>query len=466
MKTWQPYFNPWLVVPPLLLFVFAAGFNGLFGSDSHTQLAFSRSIASYMFGDGEVAASWWPANYPLAAALLNWLNNAPLAMQLISLTAFVGVLYNMRSLLKFLWPKRPHSFFMWAFVALSPYLLRASVVAMADMLCLYFITGSLLAFAWFKRYANAPALSAFALLSGLAVTTQYTALVVLFPFMIAISWEALRRWKFVPLGLAFFLFFIAWLPEWALKGTDFSNSFSGPYFTSWNAANWFKAAFNEGFGASEYVLPNIVFAFNSLVHPGFLIAGIAFVWFFRREDLEVHVIRIGLLGFLLYSLFVAGIPYQNNRVMLLSFPVVLLAINPAFDRFLLWLGRWPTVQKMFPAALLVLQLGLCTIPFYRAWSYTHNEQQIAEYLTVNHSHETVLTVGKALALESYRVPLEINPTVEAANAKGSLLLYNAEAAKSMVSNRSLAALQAAIGNRERFELLHEFNDDWQLYRIQ
>ncbi|MCB0780577.1 MAG: hypothetical protein KDC03_13810, partial [Flavobacteriales bacterium] len=52
----------------------------------------------------------------------------------------------------------------------------------------------------------------------------------------------------------------------------------------------------------------------------------------RRQDLRVPVIGMAVLLALVYLLFVAGMPYQNDRVYLFAQPFLAVAYAPAFQR--------------------------------------------------------------------------------------------------------------------------------------
>lgn len=469
MKWLAKYGLFFLPVTLLLVCRAALDFNGLFGQDSHECVRFTRSIAEMLFHAEGLQNSWWPTNYPFLSSLLSRITgDAMLAMQLISTLAFTGFLWNIHQLLNEAWPKRDHRLFLFGLVALSPYLLRSSVVTMTDAMALFFVAGAILHFARSMRYSTVMSMAWFALFSGLAITTNYSLFILLLPFGISTIGNALRRWQYMHIAIAFCLFFVAWLPEWSIKGTDLAYSFGSEYFTSWRPLNWFLSQFAHQDELNNYLLPNIVFAFNSLVHPGFWVIGIALVAFFRKADWEVPLVQVCAIAFVLYSLFVAGIPYQNNRAMLVSFPLLLVALNPAFFRLRTWLDRAPAVNKAFPAALVLVQLCLCCIPLYRVWDYNQTEREIAEYFRQHYNAETLYSFGIDRAFDSYEVPVNL---VKISAVKPQQLEAKALAIISPDMHLSPTQHEDVFENwldltehRER-ELVHEFRNGWQLLRL-
>ena len=310
--------------------------------------------------------------YPFLGALLSWTTSAPLdlALQVISMLALTGFLWNMRQLLQESWPGRNHNVFWLALVALSPYLLRAAIIVLPDALGLFFVSGALLHFSRSVRYSTVTSFAWFGLFSALAITTQFQTLVLLLPLGISTIGNALRRWQYLHIAIAFGLFFMMWIPEWSIKGTDLQHSFGSDFFRSWRPLHWFQSSFNSPFGPpDDYLLPNILFGFNSLVHPGYCVLGAGLLAFFRKEDWHRPLLQISLIAYGLYALFISGIPFQNNRFFLASFPFLLLALNPAWYRLQDWLERWGGLKKAFPIVLVAVQLSLCCIPVYRAWDY-------------------------------------------------------------------------------------------------
>jgi hypothetical protein len=109
-------------------------------------------------------------------------------------------------------------------------------------------------------------------------------------------------------------------------------------------------------------------ALKVFVHPGFLLLGPVLIPFIRRGDLLAGPQRIAAGMVAAYLLFVMGMPFQNDRVLLLAQPFVAVLLFPAFGRAQHWVADKGLRPRVVVVPLVLVQLALfvrAMLPFMR-----------------------------------------------------------------------------------------------------
>src|SRR5687767_1489738 len=146
-----------LIVFVLLFFVIVRlgfGFNGLYGQDAHEYLRFGKAVYQFFLTGTNPGDYIWPVNFPLYGALLSLLlRNVNFSMQVLSVCSFIGIILYTSKIIKliFVGDEGRRSLFLWCFLLLSPLVLRASILIMSDVLCMFFIVGAFFHFFKFKK---------------------------------------------------------------------------------------------------------------------------------------------------------------------------------------------------------------------------------------------------------------------------------------------------------------------------
>ncbi|MCK6693261.1 MAG: hypothetical protein L6Q97_14340 [Thermoanaerobaculia bacterium] len=382
----------WPVFALLLLLAslsYLLDFNGLYGQDAHEFLRQSRELLRRLrgmppapggMGDAEMAGG-----YPLLGALLQLtgLDGIP-ALQIVVWGSAACALWLFELNLRVLSPgARAESRWIFGMLALSlsPFFLRSGLSVMSDIPGLALLLAALffaLQVIELERYG---AVAGFAVFAALAVNTRYALAALLALPALALTIELWRTRQFRWLALAIAAGLLAFLPFFWLKSGAPKGPLGHSLLHDWSLLNLFRASFTQANGTVRYFLPNIVYLFYPLIHPGFCLTLPALFLLGRRTDAALYAKRLLLLSVLLYLLFLGGLSLQSHRYLLPAYGILLLLFFPAWDRFFAY-GLY--FFKRLTYALLGLTL-LCQV-FFSVWyirpllARNHLEKEAAEIL--------------------------------------------------------------------------------------
>jgi len=122
-------------------------------------------------------------------------------------------------------------------------------------------------------------------------------------------------------------------PHFLIRYTNTTAFLSHPWLQEWSVLNFFKTSFSTEGGAHQYFWHNLIYAFSNIYHPRFLVIGFIFLPFLFQKKFAFINRNVITISVLLYALFLAGIPFQNNRFLLLSFPLIIVILYPVFYFF-------------------------------------------------------------------------------------------------------------------------------------
>lgn len=334
---------PLLITLGFILLAYLLSFNGLYGQDAHEYLRLSRvyydclregPTALDSIGHAEMAGG-----YPIAGALLRFvIPDAVLALQIVSWLSAGMAAWMFERLLR-LWGPGTSPRSRWAFtvvaLVLSPYFIRAGLTVMSDALGLFLFLAALY---WglqvLEKGRRRGAVWA-AMLAGLAVITRFTAAAFLLPFVIAIGWHLLRKRQVGWMLLACIAGTMALLPHFyfGVMGELDQNVFGHQTLRDWSWGSLFSSTFSNTNGTVRYWMPNILYVFGPLAHPGFCLPVSLLFLMAKKTDFHHPSQRVLLLCLAVLLLFVGGLPCQNMRYLIPAFSVLLLFLFPAWDRF-------------------------------------------------------------------------------------------------------------------------------------
>lgn len=453
-------------------------FNGLYGQDAHEFLRQSRQIfhrlqgmpvsASGM-GDAEMAGG-----YPLLGALLQLTGlDAIRAMQLLTWLSAAAALWLFELNLRVLSPgAREESRWVYGglMLALAPFLVRAGLSVMSDVTGLAFLLAALFFAAKvieLERYRYAVG---FAVFAALAVNTRYALAALLAIPTLALVLELWRARRYRLLGLAVAAGLLVFVPFiWVKTGVPRS-PLGHSLLQDWSVFNLFRATFTTVSGTVHYFLPNIVYLFYPLAHPGFCLTLPALFLLGRRTDAALYAKRLLLFSVLLYLFFLGGLPLQNHRYLLPAYGILLLLLFPAWDRFFAY-GLY--FFKRLTYALLGLTL-LCQM-VSSVWhlrplvARNHLERQVAGILSDTLPADAELfAFDLDIALQTYLPGVRFhNLWVKRYDTfpEGSFILFHEEKLRDQWAGRNpmLNWEQAKTG----FELqqYRSLPEGWMLYRV-
>ncbi|MBL8002556.1 MAG: hypothetical protein JNL05_11390 [Flavobacteriales bacterium] len=340
-------------LPPLLALAWclAVGHQGLHGQDGHDYLRVARAWAAWLHGGPTPEATEHPQAFPFLGALLGTTTGDPLsALRILAFAALPAIVLLMGRTL------RRQAGGPWAgmllLVASSPFLLRHACTVMSDLPALAWCAGGWACLVRWDQERRPLSALLFVLLAAAACLTRYAAAPLLVGGVVAVLWPHVRpvvRWAGVAVLLVGFTLLAAMAEEhvWRFTRTDTP-------LVGWSPLNALRTVLHSDDGELRYAVPNAINVLKVFVHPGFLLLGPVLLPFVRRGDLRAGPQRIALGMTVGYLLFVAGIPFQNDRVLLLAQPFVAVLFMPALHRAVAWTrDRWKAARLLLVAVVLV-----------------------------------------------------------------------------------------------------------------
>lgn len=303
-----------LVNPIILLIVYRVGFSfdGLFGQDAYAYFDRARVLS----GSDAVLPYFWPDGYPYLGALLGSIMDLSLAMQLVcaisvGITAVLAIkTYEIKRVAL---AEATQFIIGLIFLALSPLVIKHSVVIMSDAL-------AMLAIAW-VIYITSHAFSW--LRFSLLVAVVLMAFMVRFP-TVALTLPLLVVWLWKN-KVNVLTYIGVLIPVGAMVLFWRSFNHSGLYesaASSWSVMNMFSSEFLGDQGHLKYTFPNVVNVLGVFWNPKFGLLGLLLIYSWIKQR------RIGrpmmLICVVVYLLFIAGVPVQNDRFLLLVLPVLIV----------------------------------------------------------------------------------------------------------------------------------------------
>lgn len=396
---------------------FALHFNGLYGQDAHEYLRQSQQILGRLQGlpappsgpgDAEIAGG-----YPLMAALLQYLGiNAILSLQLVNWLAAAVALWLFERILSLLSPgttARSRWVFAFGGLGLAPYFLRAAQTAMSDTLGLLFgLTALFFVLRLVERERSRSAALGFAVFAAMAITTRYALAALLFLPALALTLELWRMRRFGDLFALAIAFCLASLPFWWLKSGAPASPLAHSLLSDWSLLNLFKKTFSQASGSISYSLPNLVYLFFPLLHPGFCLSLPALYFLSKKTDIRLYSKRLLLLSLICYLLFLGGLPHQNLRYLLPAYAVLLLLFFPAWDRFFAYgLYFFKRLTYALLGLTLAFQLAFSVYILQPVIARNKLERQVAFELNTRLQPGNILfAFDLDIALKSYLPELE------------------------------------------------------------
>ena len=169
---------------------------------------------------------------------------------------------------------------------------------------------------------------------------------------------------------------------------------------------------------------------------------------------------------LIYSLFIAGIPYQNKRFLLIVFPLVTLLFYPAWKGLTTFLA-----QKKLLKLSLLLAILLQTALFIRAltplYSLNKLEQKVAKTIS-NWPHHSIYGFGMDIGLKTYLPNRQWNSLFTAelnSFEKESLVLFNEQKFAYQWEGKTPMNNWYRLNDQYDLQLIEDFEKGWKLYEI-
>jgi len=396
-----------LFVPAALAMVWisAMGYQGLNGQDGHDYLQIAKAWQAWLAGGERPVMVEHPHGYPILGALLGQLVGPLVALRIISLVGFIALIRVILILFKGEarveeGTGRDVSFwFTMLGVSLAPFMLRYAMTTMSDVPAVALVTFAFYALVRWQSTRKPRWLfgMVIALICALTVRLAVAPIAVVMAGLVFAMWLK----PTVPTGKL--LLVVGLLGISAIVVVEVlrqQGMLHNTPLAEWSPMNWFRRELHSDDGTLSYMFPNLVYALGVCVHPGQFPLGLVLLPFIRWRDLRSTLGSLASVVALGYVLFVAGMPFQNDRVMLLAQPFVVLLFYPAFCRARAWLSAGMAKPWLLLSSLAVVQIALfvrATTPFIRQ---AEVERSIANYLEQLHPQH-LYTHGMGAALRTY-----------------------------------------------------------------
>lgn len=365
-----PPFRWWLLLPVAIAFawVSAAGYQGLNGQDAHDYLHLAETWRAWAGGDERPVMVEHPHGYPMLGALLGTLMGTLLAMRIIPLLAWMGIVWLMhRVLRRTTKDERGLAVYVLLGVSLAPFLLRQAMTVMSDVPALFLIVAAFASYIRWREAGGSRMLLWMSIALGACLTIRTAAAPVVITMVLLMVFDLMQRWagpRTTRILLVLFAIAVV-ITGWVLRSKAMLHD--GP-LAEWSPLNWFRRELRSDDGVLSYTLPNLVYVATTVVHPGQFPLGIILLPFFRKTHLNDPLVRPATIILLAYLLFVAGLPFQNDRVLLVAQPFVVIAFHRAFAEAWSWIQQRGLFRQAFVIGIAGIEAALfvrAMLPFIR-----------------------------------------------------------------------------------------------------
>lgn len=333
--------NPLLLLGfPMVLWVvfyFVLDFDGLYGQDAYEYLRYTNALHDFVLSGKNPGDYFWPLYYPIFGAAFSFITqNTALSLLLVSVFSLSLSAFYLHKIIQALFPETKYPIlYVILFYILSPYVLKHGMLVMSDMLATCFVVVTLYHFIIFKQRYIIKHFYFLTFFSVLAVMTRYATAILILPFIGLATIQFLKQKKhLVHYVLLTFTIALLLAPHFLVRHANYTGFLSHQWLQDWSLINFTKSDFTTVDGLSFNALPNIFYAFSNVFHPRYVFLGLFFIPFlFLKKQGFKHRQTIGI-SIILYTLFLAGIPFQNNRFLLLSFPLIIIYFYPVFTHLI------------------------------------------------------------------------------------------------------------------------------------
>lgn len=387
----------------VLLFAWYGDYPGVNGQDAHDHWRLARAWMGWWLGGDRPEVAEHPHGYPFMGALVGLSGVGALwGLRLVSLGAYVFLLLVLRGVLLNVHGadhRRSIDRFLLISAATSPFLLRYTATVMSDVTAMTLLMASFLLLLRWSDHGRWPDALGCVLLGAWALWVRMAVAPVLVVVGMALvvgpsSGRKVRMlWSaalIVALGLVMLYFGV----------TEAVNGRLWVPLADWSPLNMLSRIHRSDDGELRYFIPNLLYVGKVFVHPGFLLLGLLLMAFVRWEDLGHRMSRWFMAALFSYLVFIACLPFQNDRVLLLALPFVVLLLFPAYVRLEQWLERKRVARSMLLLPLLLVQLVLAGRALWPFMLQAKVERELAAVVTGSEV-ELVYTHGMGAAFSNY-----------------------------------------------------------------
>lgn len=452
-----------------LIIRFALRFDGLYGQDAYEYLRYTNEMFSFFTNGTSLGDYFWGLGYPFFGSIFNlFVRNASIALQLVSLTAvFITWLY-IDKIIALIYNETTNYWVSFLFFVLSPIIFIHSFLVMSDLLACCFSTMAIYYFILFIVQSQSKNCILAVIASVLSIHTRYASSVIMLVFFIFVFLKLIELKKTKTIMICILMGILISIPHFYVRSNNSINFLSNTYLTEWNILNLFKSSFNTIDGVSHNNFINLIYCLYPFVHPQlFAIGSLIIVLiirnknsFFKGNTFQNYI----LISILAYTIFLGGIPFQNKRFLILSFPLVIILSYPILNQIL----SGNKFGKLLTSSILILQFGLSIYfgkPFYER---NKLEQAIAKDI-IKHSGKTIYIFDMDIALKGRHVQLDYqNIWLKEYSSfnEGAIVLVNATKIEKQWVGKKPFINWDKLKKNKNLKVLKTYSDGWNLYQVQ
>jgi hypothetical protein len=350
---------------------------------------------------------------------------------------------------------------------LSPFVFRNSLVVMSDLLTIFFITGSFYFFIDYLHKTEFKALTFFFVFFTLAILTRYAALVVLVIPAIMLIHQIVKNGKYIHLLISFSIVLILSLPHILIRETGSIEFLRHSWLQDWSLSNFFQNNFVTTEGTQHYRFPNIIYVFSSIFSPTYLIFGLVLLVLSERNLPNNRFWLISVFIVLLNAFFLAGIPFQNQRYLLLSYPFVVITLFPGFERLVMLLRKRKFLFYSIISVMMILQIFYCIYYFKPVYERNNLEKRISGFVR-NDTHKNVYAFDIDVSFMSYDINKNVinmwkNKITE--YKPDSIIIFNQEKFKDKWKGKNPMLNWNELQINYSLVQIKDFGEGWKAYEV-
>ena len=456
-------------IPFSLIFILKiSGFDGLYGQDSYEYLRYTNAIQEYITTGVHPGNYFWPVLYPTLGSLLGFIIGSAVALQLISYLSFsIACLYTLKTI-RLVYTNTSFSFFyVLVFALFCPFLLKMGIIVMSDALTLAFVVLSFYFF--FKSYYKKTSFAPIFIFATCALMTRYASLFITFPIIVFTLYLVLKRKKYKQFIIASLLSLLAGVPFIIFQWGSLFEASSNYFLKIWSVTNYFKSSYTTADGTQSFTFPNLIYTFYVFFHPGFIFIGfvLSLITIKNYKSLIFFHNKILIICSALYIFFLAGIPFQNTRILGLVFPLILILLFPAFTKLI----EIKLIKRFFipiGIACVAMQLVFFTMTFKLIFNRTIVEKEIATMIQP-YQGETLYSFDMDLAIQGRGLDFEFkNMFMERYENfnKNDLVLFDPSRYEAQWKGKMPMLNWEFIEQNYTLKVVETHPKGWKLYQIQ
>ncbi len=450
----------------LLAGIFISGYNGLYGQDSYEYARYALGWKQFFLHGILPGDYFWPVLYPLLGGILSLALPVQYALLLISMASMLGCALLMEKIVsqKFdVSPLRSRQYTV-VLMLLSPILLRSSLTCMSDSLAIFFVLLAWRSFQLLTVSFSRKNLFLFVFAATASVMTRYACILLVVVPAGVIAVQYIRKLKPLDFLFLFLFLFLPAIPHLLVRHAQPLAFLHSAWMQAWSPMNFLRSGFHNQNGNYQYQVQNIVYAFLGFFHPGFVCCGVLLFFWWKTIDWKQGFNRLLVLSICIYSLFLAGIPFQNLRFIIPAVPLFLILFFPVYRAAL---GNVKACTLLIVFGVAVIQLGLfarALYPFYKA----NSEERAIASQCASLPSRSLYTFSIDGALKFYGITLQPenlwDKKLDSIRAN-SYLLFNLPLFEKEYAGKNPMLNYEYIRTHSQLHKLKQLQGGWILYEI-